>query len=173
MSSSFLLRSVVILGAIFICLSGARVTPPRRQVASTTVVSPAQIASLKPFSFYANAGYCQPSQILNWTCGGSSFITPTGYNETRVNALLWSVSCKANPTFQPIAAGGDGVDVQFWYVGIDPTLQVRCCTNFVPYAPSWFVNSRRLSSHTRALTPPKCNRVIVIWLTTWLIRRFL
>ena len=63
-------------------------TPPRRQAASTTVVSPAQIASLKPLAFYANAGYCQPSQILNWTCGGSSFITPKGHNENRVNALL-------------------------------------------------------------------------------------
>jgi hypothetical protein len=34
-------------------------------------------------------------------------------------------SCDANPNFQPVASGGDGGDMQFWYVGFDPTLQVR------------------------------------------------
>jgi hypothetical protein len=33
-------------------------------------------------------------------------------------------NCDANPTFKPIASGGDGEAVQFWYVGIDPTLKV-------------------------------------------------
>ncbi|KAG6839821.1 hypothetical protein C0991_011323, partial [Blastosporella zonata] len=32
-------------------------------------------------------------------------------------------NCEANPTFQPVASGGDGDDVQFWYVGVDPTLK--------------------------------------------------
>lgn len=40
--------------------------------------------------------------------------------------LTWyeSENCLANPTFQPVAAGGDGNDIQFWFVGIDPTLKV-------------------------------------------------
>lgn len=40
------------------------------------------------------------------------------------NLNLTAENCDANPTFQPIASGGDGIDVQFWYVGIDPTLEV-------------------------------------------------
>ncbi|KAF8806809.1 alpha/beta-hydrolase [Phlegmacium glaucopus] len=102
---SFFLSSksfLVLFGAVLIGLSGARVTPIRRQTSSITTLSPDQIASFKPFTFYASTGYCQSSQILNWSCGAN---------------------CNANPTFTPIAAGGDGVDVQFWYVGIDPILQ--------------------------------------------------
>jgi len=102
---SFSLRAksfLVILGAVLISLSASRATPTRRQTASTTTLAQDQINAFTPYSFYASAGYCQPSQILNWTCGAD---------------------CNANPTFQPISAGGDGVDVQFWYVGIDPTLE--------------------------------------------------
>jgi hypothetical protein len=32
-------------------------------------------------------------------------------------------NCEANPYFIPIAAGGDGAVVQYWYVGWDPVLQ--------------------------------------------------
>ncbi|KAF8887333.1 alpha/beta-hydrolase, partial [Infundibulicybe gibba] len=67
-----------------------------------TALSSAQITAFKPFSFYATTAYCSPASILAWSCG---------------------TNCDANPTFQPTASGGDGVDVQFWYVGIDPTLK--------------------------------------------------
>ncbi|KAF8887334.1 lipase [Infundibulicybe gibba] len=69
---------------------------------SIAALSRAQISAFKPFSFYATTAYCSPASILAWSCG---------------------TNCNANPTFHPIAAGGDGVDVQFWYVGIDPTLK--------------------------------------------------
>ncbi|KAK0466791.1 alpha/beta-hydrolase [Desarmillaria tabescens] len=70
----------------------------RRQSIST--LTSAQVSAFKPYSFYASAGYCNPSTTLTWTC----------------------VPCQANPGFQPLASGGDGNDVQFWYVGYDPSL---------------------------------------------------
>jgi len=36
---------------------------------------------------------------MNWSCGAN---------------------CNANPRFLPIASGGDGAVIQFWYVGYDP-----------------------------------------------------
>ncbi|KAG6872904.1 hypothetical protein C0995_005310 [Termitomyces sp. Mi166 len=41
-------------------------------------------------------------------------------NQLIINHLA---NCDANPTFQPVASGGDGTDVQFWFVGVDPTLK--------------------------------------------------
>ncbi|KAF9269341.1 lipase [Marasmius fiardii PR-910] len=75
-------------------------TPEKRQ--SITTLSSAQVASFKPYSFYASAAYCQPANTLAWNCGAN---------------------CQANPTFKPVASGGDGNSVQFWYVGYDPTLK--------------------------------------------------
>ncbi|CAA7265172.1 unnamed protein product [Cyclocybe aegerita] len=76
--------------------------PLGRADANITTLSASEISSFKPYSFYANTAYCQPPQTLLWACGQS---------------------CDANPTFRPIASGGDGIDIQFWYVGFDPTLQ--------------------------------------------------
>lgn len=33
-----------------------------------------------------------------------------------------TAKCNANPTFTPVAAGGNGASVQFWYVGYDANL---------------------------------------------------
>ncbi|KAJ7089828.1 lipase [Mycena belliarum] len=66
-----------------------------------TALSSAQVSAFKPYSFYAAAGYCSPASTLAWNCG---------------------VNCNANPTFHPIASGGDGNGVQFWYVGVDTAL---------------------------------------------------
>ncbi|KAF9256516.1 alpha/beta-hydrolase [Marasmius fiardii PR-910] len=75
-------------------------TPGKRQ--SITILSAAQVAAYKPYAFYAAAAFCQPANTLAWNCGGN---------------------CQANPTFKPLASGGDGGFVQFWYVGYDPTLK--------------------------------------------------
>jgi len=64
-------------------------------------ISSSQISSFSPFTFYASTGYCRPSTIITWTCGAN---------------------CDANPGFRPVASGGDGSDVQFWFVGFDPSL---------------------------------------------------
>ncbi|OBZ73725.1 Lipase [Grifola frondosa] len=89
---------------LLITLSVVRAVPPpaefrRRQ--SITALSPSQVAALKPYSYYASAGYCAANATLAWDCGAI---------------------CQANPSFQPVASGGDGSSVQFWFVGFDPTL---------------------------------------------------
>ncbi|KAK0214948.1 alpha/beta-hydrolase [Armillaria fumosa] len=71
----------------------------RRQ--SVMTLTSAQVSAFKPYTFYASASYCQPSTTLTWTCGAP---------------------CQANPGFKPVASRGDGDDVQFWYVGYDPSL---------------------------------------------------
>ncbi|KAJ3483663.1 hypothetical protein NLI96_g6166 [Meripilus lineatus] len=76
-------------------------TPSIEARQAITTLTPAQISAFKPFTFYASAGYCDPSTTLSWSCGAN---------------------CNANPTFKPIASGGDGVETQFWFVGFDPTL---------------------------------------------------
>ncbi|KAI0285654.1 lipase [Russula brevipes] len=62
---------------------------------------PEQVEAFKPYSLYAAAAYCPPSQTLSWSCGAS---------------------CAGSPTFQPYASGGNGNSVQFWFVGWDPNL---------------------------------------------------
>ncbi len=59
---------------------------------SITAVSQSAVASYKPYSFYASAGYCSASATISWTCG---------------------TNCEGNPTFKPLASGGDGVTVQY------------------------------------------------------------
>ncbi|KAJ3484414.1 hypothetical protein NLI96_g5674 [Meripilus lineatus] len=66
-----------------------------------TSLPEAEIAKFRPYSYYASTGNCNPSLTRNWTCG---------------------TNCEANPTFEPVASGGDGDKVQFWFVGYDPTL---------------------------------------------------
>lgn len=67
-------------------------TPSIEARQAITTLTPAQISAFKPFTFYASAGYCDPSTTLSWSCGAN---------------------CNANPTFKPIASGGDGVETQF------------------------------------------------------------
>ncbi|GLB41589.1 putative lipase (class 3) [Lyophyllum shimeji] len=69
---------------------------------SVTTLTAGQVAAYKPYSYYAASAYCQPASTLAWNCGGN---------------------CNANPGFKPVASGGNGDSVQFWYVGYDPTLQ--------------------------------------------------
>ncbi|KLO05760.1 lipase [Schizopora paradoxa] len=65
-----------------------------------TLTSPV-ISSFKPYSYYASAAYCTPNTTINWSCGAN---------------------CDANSGFKPSAAGGDGTDTQFWYVGYDANI---------------------------------------------------
>jgi len=80
-------------------LTGAAPNVATRQ--ALTALSSAQISAFTPYSFFAAAGYCSPSTTINWSCGAD---------------------CNANPGFVPIASGGDGDDIQFWFVGFDPAL---------------------------------------------------
>ncbi|TFK42180.1 lipase class 3 family protein [Crucibulum laeve] len=89
---------------LFAALVGAlavQAAPPsllKRQ--SITALSTAQISAFKPFTFFASTAYCNPSTTLAWSCGAN---------------------CNANADFIPVASGGDGASVQFWYVGFSPS----------------------------------------------------
>ncbi|TFK39676.1 lipase [Crucibulum laeve] len=71
-----------------------------RQGIST--LSAAEVASFKPYTYYASTAYCTPATTLAWNCGAN---------------------CNANSGFRPVASGGDGAIIQYWYVGYDPALQ--------------------------------------------------
>ncbi|KAM5544645.1 hypothetical protein V8D89_001543 [Ganoderma adspersum] len=77
---------------------------PRQEAEASDGVSPlsdSQITAFKPYTHFASTAYCLPITVVNWTCGHN---------------------CRANPNFKPLASGGDGIFVQFWYVGYDPDL---------------------------------------------------
>jgi hypothetical protein len=76
------------------------VQPSKRQSAAITPLSSTQISSFTPYTFFASAAYCEPSTTINFSCGAN---------------------CAANPDFIPVASGGDGSSVQFWYVGFSPS----------------------------------------------------
>ncbi|KAI0364330.1 lipase [Pilatotrama ljubarskyi] len=68
---------------------------------AATLLPPDQVSAFKPYSHYASTAFCQPASTLSWTCGAN---------------------CDSNPSFIPVASGGDGVITQYWYVGYDPIL---------------------------------------------------
>ncbi|KAF9563618.1 lipase [Agrocybe pediades] len=69
---------------------------------ATSVLSAAQIESYKPYTYYAGAAYCKPATTLAWNCG---------------------TNCNQNPSLKPIASGGNGATIQYWYVGYDTSLK--------------------------------------------------
>ncbi|KAK7038707.1 hypothetical protein VNI00_010591 [Paramarasmius palmivorus] len=99
MSFDLLRFSVAVLAFL---ASGVVASPAAVKRQSITALSAAQISAFKPYSFYASTAYCKPANTLAWNCGAN---------------------CQANPTFKPIASGGDGGSIQFWYVGYDPALK--------------------------------------------------
>ncbi|KII86173.1 hypothetical protein PLICRDRAFT_43756 [Plicaturopsis crispa FD-325 SS-3] len=94
---SFSSLVVFLLGA-----SVAKAAPglvhPRQSISP---LSTSQIDAFTPYTWFASAGYCEASTTLTWSCGAN---------------------CDANPGFEPVASGGDGTVVQYWYVGYDPSL---------------------------------------------------
>lgn len=83
-------------------LVGADSEQGRTNVLKVTVLEATEINAFKPYTFYAGAAHCNALVTATWRCGPS---------------------CDANPEFTPTASGGDGVFVQFWYVGWDPILE--------------------------------------------------
>lgn len=90
---------------------------------SVSTLTAAQVAGYKPYSWYAAAAYCPPTRTLAWNCGSESMVFSSGSLHLRSSTYL--ASCSSNPRFVPIASGGDGALVQYWYVGYDPGLSVR------------------------------------------------
>ncbi|EMD31090.1 hypothetical protein CERSUDRAFT_120138 [Gelatoporia subvermispora B] len=97
-------RSIILASVVLAALSAVRAVPAPTLNArqSITALSQSQISSFTPFTFFASAAYCPPSTTIAWDCGAN---------------------CEANPTFSPIASGGDGDETPFWFVGFDPTLE--------------------------------------------------
>ncbi|KDQ61916.1 hypothetical protein JAAARDRAFT_66920 [Jaapia argillacea MUCL 33604] len=92
------LISYLLAGALFV---EAAPGPSLFSRQSITALSTSQITTYRPYTHYASAAYCKPATTLAWNCGSN---------------------CQTNPTFKPVASGGDGDSVQFWFVGYDPTL---------------------------------------------------
>ncbi|KAF8651855.1 hypothetical protein AX16_004629 [Volvariella volvacea WC 439] len=92
----FFTGAVTVLGAAL----AVRAAPTLETRQSITALSTAQISSFKPFTFFASTAYCSPSTTIKWNCGAN---------------------CNANAGFVPVASGGDGSSVQFWYVGWSPS----------------------------------------------------
>ncbi|KAJ7493272.1 lipase [Mycena galericulata] len=65
-------------------------------------LSASQVAAYRPYTFFAATGYCPANFTLAWSCG---------------------VNCLGNPDFKPVASGGDGESVQYWFVGYSPSLK--------------------------------------------------
>ncbi|KAI9567106.1 Alpha/Beta hydrolase protein [Boletus coccyginus] len=78
-----------------------RASPNLSAKESITALTTTQIDSFTPYTYYASTGYCTPAQTIAWNCGAN---------------------CNANPEFKPVASGGNGDSVQYWYVGYDPNL---------------------------------------------------
>ena len=57
-----------------------------------TTISADGVDKFTPYTYFASAGYCDPSVTKTWTCG---------------------TNCDGNPGFEPIDSGGDGSDTQF------------------------------------------------------------
>ncbi|KAL0953903.1 hypothetical protein HGRIS_005070 [Hohenbuehelia grisea] len=88
--------SILVAGTLGVIAAPAPALVTRQTISA---LSSSQIAAFRPFTFFASTAYCQPSNTLAWNCGAN---------------------CNANPGFVPVASGGDGSSVQFWYVGFDP-----------------------------------------------------
>ncbi|KAI6110963.1 alpha beta-hydrolase [Pisolithus croceorrhizus] len=70
------------------------------QQRSVSVLSSSQLASFAPYSEFARAAYCSPNVVDGWNCGQA---------------------CEAVPGFQVSLTGGDGDDIQYYYVGYWPS----------------------------------------------------
>ncbi|KAJ7132299.1 lipase [Mycena epipterygia] len=96
----FPLLPALLIAGIYITLG---VPPPflRSRLAVSSVPA-GQVSSYKPYTYFAKAAYCAANATAAWSCGGS---------------------CEVNADFKPVASGGDGTSVQYWFVGYSPSLR--------------------------------------------------
>ncbi|KAJ7355771.1 lipase [Mycena albidolilacea] len=87
--------------ASFLALPGYSAPAPDSDQTIITL-SDAQIAAYRPYTFFAGTGYCPANFTQTWSCGAN---------------------CLANLDFKPVASGGDGEFVQYWFVGYSPSLK--------------------------------------------------
>ncbi|KAG2033813.1 Alpha/Beta hydrolase protein [Suillus americanus] len=87
--------------AVLLVAAAVQAFPSIHTRQSITALTTSQIDQFTTYTYYASAGYCTNTQTLAWDCG---------------------TNCDANPEFKPVASGGNGDSVQYWFVGYDPNL---------------------------------------------------
>lgn len=92
---------MVSIAAVILFATAVQAFPSLSARQSITALATSQIDQFTPYTYYASAGYCTNTQTLAWDCG---------------------TNCDANPAFLPVASGGNGDSVQYWFVGYDPNL---------------------------------------------------
>ncbi|KAN0088316.1 hypothetical protein V8E55_005373 [Tylopilus felleus] len=90
-----------ILVATLLGIAAVQASPTLVSSQTITALATSQIDAFSPYTYFAKAAYCTPSTTISWSCG---------------------VSCDNNPGFEPVASGGNGDSIQYWYVGYDPSL---------------------------------------------------
>ncbi|KAJ6485728.1 Alpha/Beta hydrolase protein [Mycena sanguinolenta] len=90
---------LVVLAAFFVSSS---YSAPLSADQPITALSSTQVAAYRPYTFFASTAYCPANFTRTWSCGAN---------------------CLANPDFEPVASGGDGDSVQYWFVGYSPSLK--------------------------------------------------
>ncbi|KAF7974908.1 hypothetical protein HWV62_11069 [Athelia sp. TMB] len=113
----FALKNSVVFSVV--ASLAVRAAPSLNTRATTTALTTSQIDAYTPYTWYASTGYCESSTTINWSCG----------------ALAHVADCEANPTFKPVASGGDGdagtdpseflpdlTDVDYFLTTLDTTL---------------------------------------------------
>ncbi|KAG2754953.1 alpha/beta-hydrolase [Suillus brevipes Sb2] len=90
-----------IVAVLLVAAAAVQAFPSISMRQSITALTTSQIDQFTTYTYYASAGYCTNTQTLAWNCG---------------------TNCNANPGFKPVASGGNGDSVQYWFVGYDPKL---------------------------------------------------
>ncbi|KAJ3506601.1 hypothetical protein NLJ89_g6780 [Agrocybe chaxingu] len=95
MCSSTFSRFLSVLAFVGVCYA----VPTALQERAVTALSSSDLAGFAPFTQFARAAYC-PDALKTWTCGAA---------------------CNANSDFQVTLTGGDGNEIQIYYVGFSPS----------------------------------------------------
>lgn len=88
---SITVLSAVVVGA-FLWVQTAAVPAAVKRQSGITALTQSQITAFRPYTHFASTAYCSPKSTLAWNCGDN---------------------CQANPSFKPVASGGDGALTQF------------------------------------------------------------
>jgi hypothetical protein len=111
------ITSSLVLATVFL-FTGAIAAPVVIPRQSITVLSASQISTYKPYTYFASTGYCSAAVTKAWNCGGKYppyYCNPKYTDHSEAN-------CNANAGFKWVASGGDGDNIQYWFVGYSPTL---------------------------------------------------
>ncbi|KAE9395851.1 alpha/beta-hydrolase [Gymnopus androsaceus JB14] len=87
--------------ALSALLGSTSAKPVNLKSRTTTAVSASELASFAPYTQFARAAYCPTDILQTWTCGEA---------------------CEANSDFEVSLVGGDGDDIQIYFVGYSPSL---------------------------------------------------